>query len=284
MQTTLRAYHFDTRIPDELAAWWELRQRLEATHPHCMESHGGGSHYLPWASHGATITLETEHIFNDQWNTAPIDGVTELGLRVFDWALDFEPNGSKHIKRGHYLDQTDEMREIRRNTVKCGYCGHQERAQKGNVFCPACLDSEYLKSDDLKLLRLVPVDEDVPSRQFPELTSVERDYLLPLYWQAQKQGATELGRARIAKARADVETKYARAIKSAEAERDGATWTLDKLPALEANRIYYSHTGRHCFGWRTPLEGELLSALLDAISEFPAHYEIRCADGRTLSN
>lgn len=290
MKTTLHTYFFDLRSPDQAAAWKALAAKLKKTHPHCMESHGGASHYTPIAPHdGETVELETAHLFGNQWNTAP-GCLSAKGYRVFDWALDYNPNGNANIKRGHYLDQTEEMREIRRNTCACGYCGKQEPAAKGLTFCPHCLDSEYLTEKELPLLRMRPIDEDTPRNNRPPLSKAERAHLLPAYRHAQIHGTTERGAARIEKARKDVESDYTkdlakakRAVAGVKEERDAKRWILDHCPAMLANYIYYGHTGQHCFGWRGDgLSAEQASALLDVISEFPFPYEIKCADGRKL--
>jgi len=50
------------------------------------------------------------------------------------------------------------------------------------------------------------------------------------------------------------------------------------------NCIYYSHTDRFSFGWRSPVSAEVVSEILNVISEFPFLYEIKCDDGKTLQN
>lgn len=283
MKTTYHAYSFDIRKPADAKAWSELRARLMETHPHRMKSHDGGrsSFYHPELD-SVEVELETSSLFDNQWNTAPLPG-HDKGLRVFDWAQDYILNATtgSSIKRGHYLDQTPEMREARRNTNKCGYCGKQEPAAKGYVFCPHCIDSEYLTEAQLPLTRMVPVRDTNKPRA--ELTDAERAHLLPLFKDAQIHGSTERGKARIERRRRDIEAKYSSAIVNATAERDGARWLIDRAPQMLDNWIYYSHTGRHCFGWRKPLDNGPLSALLDIISEFPFAYDIKTADGRTLS-
>lgn len=229
---------------------------------------------------GEEVELETEHIFNNQWNTAPIPGISESGLRLMDWKQDLWSNA--HIMTGYYLVQTDEMREIRRNTMTCGYCGKQEPAAKGCVFCPHCLDNENLKESDLPLLRMVCARDSFGAKRAP-LTAAESAHLLPLYREAQLNGTSERGKAHVAKARRDIEKEFVRSTANAKEQRDAAAWVLDNVPGLHGNWLFYTHTGRHCFGWRTPLGAEVLSGLLDKISEFPFAYEIKCADGRTLS-
>lgn len=165
MQTTVHAYHFDISVQNEKAAWEALRAKLAAW-PHRMKSRSTGDNYHQTGRKldGQTITLETAHLFNNQWNTGPIEGVTNEGLRVFDWAqdalFDYRGDPNRTIKQGYYLDQTPEMREIRRNTVACGYCAKQEPAAKGYVFCPHCLDFEFLKEADLPMTRMLPVEVD----------------------------------------------------------------------------------------------------------------------------
>lgn len=280
MKTIIHAYSFDVGTAQGAADYKALCEKLTAKGLKCFETWGGGAgHYTPFAAHdGETVTLETQHLFDNQWNTAPFAG-SDKGWRVFDWAQDYLPNRS--IKRGHWLDQTEEMAEVRRNTCKCGYCGKQEPAAKGFVFCPHCLDSEYLKETDLHLLRMLPVSG--PDKRSP-LTAAERGHLLPLYRQAQIHGSTERGKARIAKAREDIETSYTATVENATAERDAKRWIVENCPAMLANYIYYSHTRQHCFGWRGDgLGAEQASALLDVISDFPFPYTIKCADGRQLT-
>lgn len=284
MKTTIHAYSFDVANPEDARAYAELRARLSATpgRGHWMHSHGGGSHYLPWAEGGREVTLETAHLFENQWNTAPIPDVSEQGYRVFDWAEDYMPQGMrKTIKRGHYLDITEDMREIRRNTHTCGYCGAHEPAQNGYVFCPHCLGSEYLKRDDLALLRMLPVDASFNTKRAP-LTDAESAHLLPLYKEAQLHGTSARDKKRIAAAKEQLEAEYTKTVADAKEKRDAGRWIMAHFPGLLQNWIFYSHTGRHCFGWRTPLDPLTLEGLLEVVSEFPYAYEIKCADGRTL--
>lgn len=282
MKTKIHAYNFDTTKPAEKAAYAALVAKLK-TGPRWMKSHGGQGHYdFVRDLDGQEIELETAHLFDNQWNTAPIEGKTEKGLRVFDWAEDvIYINGreNKTTKRGHWLEQTDEMREIRRNVDKCGYCGKQEPAAKGYVFCPHCLDSEYLKESELHLTRMACIaDRDKPRAP---LTEAERAHLLPLYRDAQLHGSTERGTARLAKQRADIEAKFRTETANAKAERDGLIWLLDHGIKID-NCIYYSHTAKFSFGWRSPVSDDIRGRLLQIISEFPFPYEIKCADGKTL--
>jgi hypothetical protein len=292
MKTILHAYNYDLSKPEDATAYAALCEQLKGW-PHQMKSHDGGksSYYFGLGQQldGKTIELETDFLFNNQWNSAPGTAGSDKGWRLFDWAEDAifsSYSGAENLKsrRGYWLEQTAEMREIRRNTNVCGYCGKFQPAANGAVFCDKCIDSPYLKTEDLPLLRLRAVDDDKVTRNIEPLTEAELAYLLPLYKDAQIHGSTERGRIALVKKRADIEAKYAKATRNAKAEHDGFLWLLDHLGiGLVENCIYYSHTGTFSFGWRTPLTKDLESAVLDVISEFAYPYEIKTEDGRKLS-
>jgi hypothetical protein len=267
MKTTLHVYRFDINKPEDKAAYEALHAKLKAAGLKCFESWGdpkGGGHYSGVKDLAGEVTLETEHLFANQWNAST--------HRVFDWAQDYQ-HEAKWLKRGHYLEQTPEMREVRRNTVKCRYCGAQEPAAKGYVFCPHCIGSEYLKASDLPLTRMKAIDD---LSDCEPLTEAERAHLLPLYREAQLHGNTARDKARIAKKRADIEADYTRVTNAAKTEHDGLLWLMDHGIKTD-NVIYYSHTNKFCFGWRKPLEAEELGAWLDVASEFPFEYELKKA-------
>lgn len=286
LKTKITKYRFDMREPEQKREYEALRERLKDW-PHCMTAFGA---YYDTAERigRREVELETKHLFDNQWNSAPIEGVSEKGLRLFDWAE--TPHGLGIVnpraapaweRRGYYLDQTPEMREIRRNTARCGYCGKQEPAAKGYVFCPHCIDSEYLEEKDLKLTRMRPCDAGF-GYESPKLTQAERAHLLPLFKEAQLHSTTARGKKRIADQRASLSKSLASRTKHAQAEHDGMLWLLDHGLKID-NVIYYNHTGRFGFGWQKLISADVLSELLDVISEFRFPYDIKCADGRTLS-
>jgi hypothetical protein len=286
MKTIIHYFDFDVATVEGRRSWQEFKAERLAEG---VKIHGP---VLSDDRHrridGQEIELETEHLFNNQWNTKPVEGYSDKGLRVFDFYLqsDSAPHAAsmsapRGVRRGHWLEQTAEMKEIRRNTAVCGYCGKQEPAAKGYVFCPHCIDSEYLKESDLPLTRMVPVcDTDQPRAK---LTEAEKAYLLPLFHAAQLHGSTEKGKARIAAQRASMLKKRDGAIKHANAEYDGFIWFMDRGIKTD-NLIYYSHIGRFSFGWRQPVTAEFKASILEIISEFPFAYEIKCADGTTLAS
>ena len=262
LQTKIHTYRFDLDKPADVQAYEELRQRLsDGRHFfNVLAIPGKEEHKV----NAGEITLETAFIFSDQWNSA------EQG-RVFDWYEGIYPN--KRIKAGHYLDITEEMRQVRRDTLKCGYCGkHCQAADNPGEFCSACLDSEYLKETDLHLLRLCPAGEWNPAR--PELTAEERATLLPLYVSRQTTGNHSRAVQKKARIRQSVIDKYVRNQKTNETEYRGFLWLLDHGVNTE-NCIYYSHTDKFSFGWRQPVSAAIKSALLDVLTEFPYTYEIK---------
>jgi hypothetical protein len=272
MKTIFHAYRFDTQNPEQSAAYEKLREQMKSKG--IKQFHAFGNYYLPELD-GKELTLDTAFLFANQWNAE----VLTNGLRVFDWAEEhqqYQPN----IKRGHWLEITDEMQAIRRETKKCGYCGknYAPGTAKDLVFCSACLDSPFLKENDLYLLRLLPVaDED--NKRMP-LTDTERAALLPVYIEHQTTGANSRAVEATKKLRAEIENKFTSAIRNATDEHDGMLWLLDHGVNIE-NVIYYSHTSMFSFGWRSPVSASVKSHLLDVLCEFPYAYEIK-AENETV--
>ena len=277
MKTTIHTYSFDTRNPVEAAEYRELCTALKSRGLKCFETWGGGKgHYVPFTKfNGQQITLDTENVFNNQWSATLPDGTQ---YRVFDWAQDYQVHEtSKHRKVGHYLTMTQEMIALRDTTYKCGYCGKHHTAQEATTldhFCASCIDSEYLKASDLYLTRLKPVNDTTDRTP---LSETETAHLMPRYTQAQLHGTTARGKARIAAQRRAIADDYEKESAAAIQKRDGATWVLDRFPGLLQNCIYYSHTGTHCFGWRSPLTDDVKTELLAAIERdgFPGRYEVK---------
>ena len=281
MKTKIFSYRFDTRNADEKEAYTAFIAEREAAGSSVFCSWGGkGSHWRAWAVGGRDITLETNRLYDNQWNTVPIEGMSTSGYRVFDWAEDYPIDFDARIKRGHYLVITDEMREVRINTVACGYCGKQEPAAKGNVFCLHCMGSAYLDESRLHWTRMQSV---ATKKDRALLSEAERAHLLPVWKEAQLKGTSDRSVKAAQKRRAEAEEKYKKAIAKAEAEHAGMVWLCDSGINTD-NVIYYDHTGVFSFGWRKPIDASLVPDLLSALADFPATYEIKCADGTTLRN
>lgn len=283
MKTTIHYYCLSTSTPEGKAAYAAMVHEIEANAPeargHWMKCLGG-NHYLNHEKDTEEVEIETACIFENQWNT------TEA--RVFDWYEEAIFNGYGHenktTKRGHWLEITPEMATARRDTHKCGYCGahygpyHKPIPEGG--FCLACLDSPYLKENELHLLRLLPL---VGHQKRAELTTEERAALMPQYVSRQTTGNGSRAKAKRDKQRARVLDKFEAEMANALTERDGMLWSWERGYDLE-NILFYSHTQRFGFGWRSPLSAAIVSKLLDDITEFPFQYTITCDDGRKLEN
>jgi len=211
------------------------------------------------------IELDTKHMFSNQWNTPE----TSLNLRVFDWFEYIYPN--KSIKEGYYLIITDEIKELRKEIFKCGYCGKQYHGEPENEFCMACLDSEYLTKENLFLLRIKNM---MDNKNRIELTEEEEKLLIPLYTEAQIKGSTEKGKKRIEEERQYLLKERDKIIKNANTEYDGLIWLMDRGIKTD-NVIYYDHEGKFCFGWRNKLSHEIRKELRKELELFPFKYEFK---------
>lgn len=78
----------------------------------------------------------------------------------------------------------------------------------------------------------------------------------------------------VAKMRADHDAAIGKHIKNESIELEGKIWLIERGLPID-NAIYYTHTGRWCFGWRQELTPEDRSALLDVLSEFPYEYDLK---------
>ena len=280
IHTRLHHYRFDVSKPGEASAYAELLENtlkkigfpvwtMDLRNGYSADPNGW--RFMDKIRKCADpVALETDHLFADQWNS-------EQGLRMFNWAECVY--SSYHIKEGYWIEQTEEMRDVLRNTHKCGYCGAQDAAN-GYIFCPHCTGSAYLTEEDLHLTRMLPV---AYKGNRAKLTKAERTLLLPIYREAQLHGQGDRSIAAAKAARVRVDAEYQAATRKAEAEHKGFTWLLDRGLQID-NAIYYSHTGRFCFGWRQGVSESVKSTLLDVMSEFPFPCDIKCADGLTLSN
>jgi hypothetical protein len=270
IETVLHTYDYNTNNATDCEPWYQLKTRLEKEPARGHRMHSikpPGEH----EQEAGKIVLEAEHLFQNQWNS-------DKG-RVFDWYEEalFNSRGQpmNNIKRGHWLEITPAMIAVRRDTLKCGYTGQQfcrfdfpENSFRLNVT-DQCLGSPYLKETELHLCRLLPVCEEWTTKR-EELTEAEREYLLPLYIKAQ----TRTNTAARDKQRAKVLKDFAAATATATAERDGYLWLLDHGVQTE-NCIFYSHTGRFAFGWRSPYTGKAREALLAAVAKFPFPYDVK---------
>lgn len=253
LQTTLHYYRFNLDNDNEKTEYKDLCQSLKTKGLKLFDSissdHSKFYKELILPLNNTVITLECEHLFNNQWNTAKTE-TSDKGLRVFDWSEAIYPN--KRIKEGMYLDQTEEMTEVRNNTYSCGYCGKNYYKPKVS-FCSNCLGSQYLKEDELKMLFLTPISQN---RQVNYSSIIVSEDLVKEYNERQKASRAE----RLNKKKEQKLQSLKNDIKKAEKEYNAFKWLIDHNIDFE-NCIYYSHTDKFCFGWQTPIEKRIAEKL-----------------------
>jgi len=302
IKTKLISYTFNLSDKKDKAAWETLRKQLREgcpeygpAHHGLMESWNGSgtSHCFALSLSGMQepkeVWLETNFLFSNQWNTTT-DSPNYPNFRVFDWALDATGGNMlpKTIKRGHFLVITPEMSLIRNATYECGYCGHKYPKHDTNTqeFCNHCLASEYLKQEDLRLLRLRPVSAGFKYRS-PELTQDEHDRLLPAYIEAQTGPKAQAIGGKMYPAEealkmelAEVYSKADTALHNAVTERDGMLWLLNRGINTK-NVMFYPRTGRFCLGWLYPVDPVTLPAWRAKLEgfPFPLDLDIKTATG-----
>lgn len=254
IKTVLHSYTFNLKDKEQKAQYGKLVDKLTAMGLVCftgMDPRTDSRHYAEniHPLDGQTIELETKFVFNNQWNTAPT-ATSDQGLRVFDWAqphrIEFE-----HIVFGMWLEQTEEMKSLRDNTYKCGYCGKNHYKPKIE-FCSSCLDSEYLQESDLDLLLLLPVSqEDTKRKGVKAPESLVKEYRdRQLYASTVTRPAKEMAKAakRWDKDIAEMKESQAKLAKVVEVMEWAKANNLNT-----SNFIVYSHTNTICIGWQRKL-------------------------------
>lgn len=259
IKTQIHTYKYDISKDEEAKEYAELKERLYKSRRRFSALCFDFANRLQITP--GPIELETKYLFDNQWNTPD--------KRVFDWYEHIFLN--KDIREGHWLEITTEMKRIRLNTQRCGYCGAHYQVQQGYVFCDKCLDSEYLEENNLPLLRLLPVSA---KQDRPELTEAELGWLMPLYVERQTTGADSRNANKLKKQRLDIIAELKKTVETAHDKHDGFIWLMDSDVNID-NCIYYEHTNKFSFGWRSPVSASVKSRLLDILVEFPFEYEIK---------
>lgn len=85
---------------------------------------------------GQLLEVETEYLFRDQFNTAPIPGVSDLGMRIMA------------------ADISEIIDDIRPSKIRCQWCGKISDATVYGDFdmCLHCGKIDYIKRFDEMLL------------------------------------------------------------------------------------------------------------------------------------
>lgn len=258
VSATLNYYRFDCSKHNEKIAYFELYEKLKKsglkmfdTYAHNKTSRFYKDTIRPL--NGLQIEIETDFIFNDQFNTSPTT-TSEKGLRLFDWAQAIYPN--LDIKEGYYMANLEQLNEMRQNKCNCGYCGAQYY-QPTIEFCEKCLSSEHLTLDSLYLLRLQPISSGD--------NRINRDLpagLIEKYNEAQLIGRT----ARLKKSKNQKLAQLQRDIVNAQREYDFFSLLIANNINFD-NCIYYTHIDTFSFGWRTPFTVDQKNEMWDILDK-----------------
>ena len=84
---------------------------------------------------GQTIEVETDYLFSDQFNTGPIPGVSDTGMRIMQ----------------AYVSEVIDDRRI--GAYRCHYCGNWHCSVTMEAFkgmCPTCGTSDHIKPFDIR--------------------------------------------------------------------------------------------------------------------------------------
>lgn len=119
------------RLNDNAASNYVTRC-YKGAHPACGRLHNEEFAGMLKKVQGKWLKVETDHLFNDQFNTAPIKGVTALGLRVM------------------HADVAEIKGDIRKGIKKCRWCYGYDRENKG--ICDKCGSAEHL--EEMKPLKI----------------------------------------------------------------------------------------------------------------------------------
>ncbi len=238
MQVTVQRFAFDS-FRD--AGWQELKAEIEARGVHAMDAMGDTKE-LPQDGAVFTVKEDPKGMHSNQFATVE-------GVRIFDCRILAEfRNGVRLPRRVGYILKADAgfeaLQAFRARYTVCGYCGKRHAADA--EWCDACLGSEYLKESDLHLLQCRPLGDFMPERKDPA-----PEWLVAAF----KTRSRDAAAARMAAA-------YAQKVEKLERKRANLGLELRLMESLSAagvawhildNLIYYDHTGKFCFGWKSPL-------------------------------
>lgn len=267
INTVLHYYRFDISQPEQAEQYKALCEQLKAQGLKVFDSispdHSKFYKEKIQPLNGQIVKLETEHLFNNQWNTTATE-TSEIGLRVFDWSEPIYPD--RKIKEGMYLDQTPEMISIKKETYKCNYCGKNYHNPE-HKFCNNCLGSEFLTPDNLQLLALTPICKEYRDNKEPIIIP---ESLIKEYNETQKLSRT----ARLKKQQDNKLAAIQSDIESSKIEYNAFKWLIDKNMDFD-NVIYYSHSKEFCFGWRNSLNDSDKAELKESLKGFPYPYKLK---------
>lgn len=262
IKTKIHTFCYNLGIAGEREPFFRFKAQMQST-PGRGRCHEAIAHYNVKPG---DIELECEvNLFSNQWNS-------DQG-RVFDFHIEcIYHNGRRSlVMQGHYLDITQEMIDVRNNTLACGYTGMKFPIGTKPLFntTQQALGSEYLTEDQLNLLRLLPISAESDRKP---LTDEEKSMLMPLYIEAQTKRTEEQNK----KLRIKLEENYKADLANAEMEYRGMLWLIDHGVNAH-NCIFYKYQKIFSFGWRSSdgFSTSAIPALKKALEGFPYPYEIQ---------
>jgi hypothetical protein len=244
MKSLLHKYRFDVSIPEEAAEYENLTARLSAekgrakkwTHIAGYRIRSCEGYQLFESLVDGEVELDETFITTNQWNSE--------GRVLFDWYALEVPN--KTLQFGYYLDITQEIKDIRHNTKKCGYCGKHADTD----YHTDCLASEYITPDYFSLLLVKRVD-DTSDR--PELPVDLFDRFLDVWKVLREQKAINS-----IQATDDAFTVAQEARRASEEKEHQLRLRLLGMGIAKDMYIYYAHKDQLVFGLDNPINKYLV--------------------------
>ena len=270
IQTKIHFYSFNLDREEDKENWENLLHMLRrelGLKPFTHNVRVNGGKGIVYDNRTEDILLNTEHIFDNQWNG---DCESLKNFRVFDWlAYEFD---SKNIRCGHWIEPTYETMDIR-GQYQCRFCGKIVGYDPGDGFHRGCFSSEYLKEDELYLATVARIYDKYPE-QLKKDNLIIPDYVLAEYMETQKNIWTK----RLEKANKSALDKIRKDYDNAQMEYNAFMYLNEHGFTDFGNVIFYSR-GTFCFGWRHPYNKEAkekLGNFLELIhfSQF-GNYEIK---------
>ena len=281
MKTTLHKYHFDLDTHEGVSGWAQLKERMRVAGNVMTEVRGmcHTSFSYAYALDGEEAEVKTDHLHHNQW-TVNVRGVN-FGLH--EWLLEKVDN--ERIKMGYYLDLTDEMKTLRKDRYRCGWCGHQYVESKGMIsvsearyaalvdgdsLCMRCCGNDNATTDKFKLMKLDCVELDRPAK--PELTEKQMEFLIGVSRDKFMQTLAPNERSR----------KEYRVSRDEYAERIAVMDWLHRN-GMAHNSAYrtvpQNGEPRWKFGWMSPIPEHHLPQMHVNLLTFPAKYSIKVQPG-----
>lgn len=203
--------------------------------------------------------IDTSCLFDTQYNT--IKTKEHRGYRIHDWLEPIYPN--RRLKKGYYLENTEELKKLLSVTYECKYCGKQYTQEEATKvkYCKKCRGSDYLKEENYNLIILTKIGNKASKGKLPD--EVIKDI---------KEQQKETFKQQIFKSNKDKLYSLQQDIEEAKVEYQGYLWLVEHYISIE-NVIYYSYKKTFCFGWKEPIKNR--KELEKQLKDFKWKFEIK---------